>query len=195
MRQPGGAGLLTGMCVRWYPMQTMRRATFLLAAVATVAAPSFTHAKPWKGITPAKSTRAEVEQKLGKPAKVDEAQGKCAQKLKYMGEQKPEGVKEAHVCMDAAGKVLEISVFPDVDLDRNTVEEAFGDEYRKKLTDEFLTYWHYERDGLVVFFEKGGKTVKVLLYVEARPTAKKAPPKEKGKDRDPPKERDGEDPE
>ncbi|MBI5496931.1 MAG: hypothetical protein HY904_18090 [Deltaproteobacteria bacterium] len=161
----------------------MRAGLTTVVVVALTGLPSVAAAKTWKGLTPGKSLRAEVEQKLGKPPKVSDNQGKCAQKLIYGGEQKPEGTKEAHICLDAGGKLLEISVFPDVDLDRGTVEEAYGDEYRKKLTDEFLTYWHYEREGLVVFFEKGGRTVKVLLFVEAKPNAKK-PPVRDSKDKD-----------
>ncbi len=157
----------------------MRNILPLCVGLGLALAPQLAAARPWKGITPGKSTRADVEAKFGKPPQVQENQGKCAARLIYNADKKPEGAREAHVCVDAAGKVVEMNVFPDTVLDKSTVEEAFGEEYRKKLTDEFLTYWHYERDGLVVFFEKGNKNVKVILYVEAKPGAKKPPAKEK----------------
>ena len=146
-----------------------------LTAAASLLAPALAAAKPWKGVTPGKSTRADVESRWGKPPLLKEKAGDCAATLTYNADQKPEGAKEVQVCVDAAGKVTQLRVFPDAELDRGTVEEAFGDEYRKKLSDEFIPYWHYEKDGLVVFFEKGGKKVKVLLYIEGKAHAKKPP--------------------
>ena len=153
----------------------IRPALTALVVTAGLLMPGSARARPWKGITPGKTTRAEVQQRFGKPSRALDNQGKCVAFLVYGGEQKIPGATQAQFCFDAAAKVVELRVFPDVKLEQDTVREAFGDDYRKKLTDDFLTYWHYERDGMVVFFEKDGKSVSAILYVEAKPSRRRAP--------------------
>jgi hypothetical protein len=146
-----------------------------LGALALSAASA--HARPWKGLTPGKTLRTEVETKYGKPARSLDNQGKCAAFLVYGGEQRIPGATQAQFCFDAGGKLIELRVFPEVKLDADTVKEAFGEEYRKRLTDDFLTYWHYERDGMVVFFEKDSRAVSAILYVEGKAPSPGAPKK------------------
>jgi hypothetical protein len=149
------------------------------AVVLAMAVPGLAWTRPWKGITPGKSMRAEVTERFGAPAKEGQAQGDCAELLSYRtSDDAPaspalSGVKQAHFCIGKEGKVVHIDVFPDATLDDLTVEEAYGDEFRKKLTDDFVVYWHYERDGLVVFFDKDARRVKALKFVEGKPAAKK----------------------
>ncbi|MEW5854555.1 MAG: hypothetical protein AB2A00_37610 [Myxococcota bacterium] len=148
------------------PAPALLRGLFVGALLMTLTLPAA--AKPWKGMTPGKSTKAEVAKKFGKPTRELPNQGDCVTLASYQGDEAIAGARQSQFCFDANGKLLKIVVFPDTSLDRETVSEAFGDEYRKRLTDDFVVYWHYEKDGLVVFFDKEGKLVSAVQYIEPR---------------------------
>ncbi len=166
----------------------MRLPALLLALAVAVPA----RAKPWNGITPGASTKAEVLAKFGEPTKkVDQADGK---KLwAYTGDQAIKGSRQAQFILTAEGHVEQIVVFPAVAIDKPTVEESFGPPctppggaaapvpvsaancYVRQLADDYRTYFWYKRLGVVIFFTEDGKSVYSILYQAPGAGEKKAP--------------------
>jgi hypothetical protein len=144
----------------------------LVVAVALCRLPEAA-AKPWSGITPGVSTRAEVIKKFGEPSK--RVADKGMEVLGYVGDRAVKGTTQTQVTVRADGVVEQIVVFPAAQIDKATVEDTFGPAcsavaanipgcYLKKLTDDFRTYFWYKRLGLVVFFSEDGKSVYSFLY-------------------------------
>lgn len=156
-------------------MKRLRRVavTGLAAAWAAAAA-----AKPWNGVNPGSSTKADVLKRFGEPTKKVTQDGK--EVLAYIGEQAIKGTTQTQFTVGTGGLVEQITVFPATAIDKPTVEESFGPAcaapgtagpspatstcYVKKLTDDFRTYFWYKRAGFVVFFTEDGKSVYSLLY-------------------------------
>ena len=139
---------------------------------ALLGASTVAHARPWKGCTPGKTTQAEVEQKFAKPSKKTAAEGKCSALWAYLEDQKIAGTTQAQFCFDAGGKLLDITVFPENAIDADTVKESYGENFKKRLTDDFVVFWAYDKDGMKIYFDKEGKLVKAILFME--PVAPKA---------------------
>jgi len=149
----------------------VRTALLVTVLLGVLVAPA--HAKVWKGMTPGKSNRAEVVGRFGKPTKELKDQGECQVILGYTNDEKITGARQAQFCLSKEDRLVYIIVFPDVTLDKDTVKEAFGEEFKKKLTDDFVVYWFFEKDGLVVFFDKDGKEVQSIRYMEGKTGGKK----------------------
>jgi hypothetical protein len=155
----------------------MRTVPVVLALVI----PGVVQAKPWKGIVPEKSTRAEVVKKYGDPSKTLK-RGEN-EMLSYSGDEALPGSRETEFVVNPAGTVEQIAVFPAGPVERATVEEMYGTDcvlapagkpcfIRKLNEDDLRTYFWYQRLGLVVFFEQDGHLVQSFLYV--KPEAQEA---------------------
>ena len=152
----------------------MRQFLFLSLLLASAA-----FAKPWQGIEPGTSKKAEVLDKFGPPSKTLKSEG--AEVLAYFGEQAIKGAKQAHFRISAAtGLVERIDVFPGPVIDKDAVEATYGPMcasekkggsgcYVKKLTDDFRTYFQYLSMGLTVFFKEDGKTVQSFVFQPSPP--------------------------
>jgi hypothetical protein len=133
-----------------------------------------TLAKPWQGIEPGVSKRADVVEKFGEPSKVVKGQG-GTETVAYLGEQAIKGTKQAQFRISTASGVVDrIDVFPGPVIDKDAVESTYGPMcaspkdkgpcYQKKLTDDFRTYFQYLSTGLTVFFQEDGKTVHSFVF-------------------------------
>jgi len=155
-----------------------------LVILVLVSLPALAEAKPWLGITPTESTRADVVKKFGEPSKkVPQDGGK--ELIAYTGEKAIPGTREAQFTI-ASGKVEQIVVFPTSAVELSEVEETYGKScaasekppancYSKLLSDNFKTYFWYKKLGLVVFFLDDKKTVHSILFnapAPAGPAAK-----------------------
>jgi hypothetical protein len=121
-----------------------------------------------------------VEQKFAKPTKKTGPEGKCAALWAYLDDQKIPGTTQAQFCFDAAAKLLDVTVFPESSIDQDTVRDSYGENFKKRLTDDFVVFWSYDREGMKVYFDKEGKNVRAFMFTEpAAPKAaadKSAPP-------------------
>jgi len=155
----------------------MRKISYTLSALAglglMLATPAIS-ARPWHGVNPGESTLKDVQKRFGTPHRALGKRGKCGQVFNYQGEHSIEGAKQANICFDTKGVVIEISVFPSRTLTKELVSEAYGSSFERKLTDEFREYHIYKGQGLAIFFDKEGKTVHSLLFTpqSSRPKSK-----------------------
>jgi len=130
-------------------------------------------AKPWQGIEPGTSKKADVIDKFGPATKTVKSEG--GEILAYLGEQAIKGAKQAQFRIaTATGLVERIDVFPGPVIDKDAIEATYGPMcasakaegacYVKKLTDDFRTYFQYLSMGLTVFFKEDGKTVHSFVF-------------------------------
>ena len=143
-----------------------------IAAVLIAAFPAA--AKPWQGIEPGVSKRDEVTQKFGEPSRVVTAEGK--EIIAYFGKEAIKGTTQAQFKVDPTSKLVErIDVFPGPVIDKETIENSYGPAcpngpapaspcFIKKMTDEFRTYYLYQKLGLAIFFNEDGKTVHSFIF-------------------------------
>jgi hypothetical protein len=141
-------------------------------------------AKPWQGLTPGTSKKAEVVKKLGTPTKSQPEKGK--EILVYSGMQAPSGSRQAQVKLDDKGVVERIDVYPAVGLSKEDVENNYGgwcnaDEptdpcYQKKNSSGNKEYWLYSELGLAVFFLD--QKVEQLVFLPAKKKSQQAPQEE-----------------
>jgi len=136
-------------------------------------------AKPWNGIDPGVSTRAEVVKKFGEPSKTLEVEGK--EVLGYLGPNAIRGTQQAQFRVDPATQLIErIDVFPAPVIDKDTIENTYGricpttgpqpagNCYVKKLTEDFKTYFQYVKLGLAIFFNDDAKTVQSFIFTQGK---------------------------
>lgn len=140
---------------------------FLLCAQAAFA-------KPWNGIEPGVSTKADVVQKFGPPSKAVAQNGKDV--LAYMGPKAIRGTSQAQFKFDPKTEVVQrIDVFPKATIEKAAIESTYGEEcpatspptttcYQKRVTKDYKVYFVYPRLGLAVFFKEDGKTVDSLIF-------------------------------
>lgn len=151
----------------------MRAPIFVLALIFVAPAAL---ARPWQGIEPGSSTRQDVVKKFGEPSKVVPMAG-GKETLAYFQKQAIRGTTQAQFRVDQqTGKVERIDVFPGPVVERETVEATYGPPcsasgkqpaaacFIKKLTDDFRTYYLYQRLGLAIFFNEDGKTVHSFVF-------------------------------
>lgn len=139
--------------------------------------PTLAFAKPWQGIEPGTSKRAEVVAKFGEPSRVVKKDGK--ETLAYFQKQTIRGTSQTQFRVDlATGTVERIDVFPGPQVERETVEATYGPLcgspqavkepttpcYVKKMTDDFRTYFMYAALGVAVFFDDQGKFVHSFIF-------------------------------
>jgi hypothetical protein len=146
--------------------------TLAISAVLLFALPAA--AKPWQGIEPGVSKREEVIQKFGEPSRVVTTDNK--EVIAYFGKEAIKGTNQAQFKVDTATKLVErIDVFPGPVIDKETIENSYGPAcpsgaapaspcYVKKMTDEFRTYYLYQKLGLAIFFNEDGKTVHSFIF-------------------------------
>jgi hypothetical protein len=148
----------------------------LLLVFIILLAPLTSWAKPWKGITPGASTRADVLQTFGEPTKKVKTGDK--EVLAYLGEHAISGTTQAQFTVLSNGKVEQIVVFPATTLEITEIEDTYGGScaaaekagkqvaacYSKMLNDEFRAFFWYKRLGLVVFFGDDKKTVQSITF-------------------------------
>ncbi|BDG08242.1 hypothetical protein [Anaeromyxobacter paludicola] len=115
-------------------------------------------ARPWNGITPGASTAADVAQRFGEPSTKGRLGGRSA--MIYKGDQAIDGTRQAQFFTRDDGRVLEVTVFPSAQLDKEAVEGTYGKGAQKTFTDDFRPVWLYRSAGVMVFFGRDG-------YVEA----------------------------
>lgn len=149
-----------------------------LAAVAMLVAAFPAVAKPWQGIEPGVSKRDEIVQKFGTPSRlVNQADKEI---IAYFGKEAIKGTTQAQFKVDSATKLVErIDVFPGPVIDKETIENSYGTAcsngqtptnananpcYIKKMTDEFRTYFLYQKLGLAIFFNEDGKSVHSFIF-------------------------------
>ncbi len=151
----------------------MRPFLFLLSLLLAGAA----FAKPWQGIEPGTSKKADVIDKFGPPTKTVKSEG--GEILAYLGEQAIKGATQAQFRVaTGTGLVERIDVFPGPVIDKEAIEATYGPMctsakggsacYVKKLTDDFRTYFQYLAMGLTVFFKEDGKTVHSFVFQPPR---------------------------
>lgn len=151
----------------------MRTWMLALMLVAPAAA-----AKPWNGIEPGVSTRAEVTEKFGEPSKVVNA--KDGMLVAYLKDKAIRGTTQAQFRVDAkTGVVQRIDVFPAPKIDRAAIEQTYGPAcsgrgdqtscYLLKRTPDQRVYFLYQRLGLVIFFAPGGNIVQSFLFQPGKP--------------------------
>lgn len=162
----------------------MRLAQLALITLV-LAGPSSAAARAWKGINPGVSAQAEVVKRFGEPTARTKRGGRSV--LAYYGEQALEGTKQAQFHVDAAGTVLEITIFLATPLDSETIEGTYGKPAQKTFVEEtFQKVWVYPSQGVTVYWAKDGSGAEALSFGPARAGARPAaegarPPAEAGK--------------
>jgi hypothetical protein len=149
-------------------MPTSIAAAFGLALVFALTASTEAQARPWNGITPDEHGSGHVVKKFGKPYREIKGSGKCKSTLNYQAERAIKGTKQVNFCIGAKGKIVQIAVFPAVPILRDDIEEYFGGGYTKKLTDSFVEYFAYPKQGFYIFFNEDRKTVQSLMFTKAQ---------------------------
>lgn len=145
----------------------IHRWSLFFVAVTVLSLGETALARPWQGVTAGKSTKAEVLKIFGPPHRIIAQGGACVTLLNYQKEKKIRGTIQANFCLNAKGVVNQISVFPDSSITRELVEEAYGPNYKKKITDQFREYYLYKKEGMAVFWDKEGKIVESILFTPA----------------------------
>ena len=147
----------------------MRILTVALALLASAA-----WGKPWNGIEPGVSTKADVVEKFGAPSKTV-TRGDI-EILAYMKDKAIRGTSQAQFKVDGkTGTVQRIDVFPKKAIPKEAVESTYGPAcpegpmpastcYLKKVTRDNKLYFLYPRLGLAVFFAEDSRTVSSLVF-------------------------------
>lgn len=148
-------------------MRTLFLTATLISSVAL--------AKPWNGIEPGVSKKAEVLERFGKPSKTVSNDG--TEILAYLNKEAIRGTAQAQFKIDPKTQLVErIDVFPGPVIDKETIESTYGPQcpagkplpttpcFTKKLTDDFRTYYVYARLGMAIFFNEDGKTVQSIIF-------------------------------
>jgi len=153
-------------------MEKIQRALWLLSALAALALPAAALAKSWQGIQPGQSTRADVVARFGEPS----THGKLGERaaLVYKGDQALAGTRQAQFFTRDDGLVVEITVFPVTQLDKEAVEGTYGKGAQKSFTDDFRPVWIYKATGITVFFGKEG-SVEAISFRAAEASAPAQP--------------------
>ncbi len=148
------------------------RAIPLAVALSLSAGPSAASAKAWHGVTPGHTTRAEVVARFGEPSTHGKLGDRTA--LVYKGDQALPGTRQAQFFTREDGVVVEITVFPTAQLDRESIEGTYGKGAQKTFTDEFRPVWLYRSLGVTVYFGKEG-SVDAISFKAPEPRSP-APP-------------------
>ena len=135
-------------------------------------------AKPWNGIEPGTTTRADVVKKFGEPSKVTVVGGHDV--LTYLKEKAIKGTVQSQFRVEKeSGIVDRIDVFPALELiiDQEAIEKSYGAKcatgeqdgcYLKRTQDKKPPYFLYPRLGLAIFFRDDGKIVQSFAFLPAK---------------------------
>lgn len=149
----------------------------LLAVVfSLLLLPTTALARPWHGLVPGASTKADVVKKFGSPTRELPMTARYAGGLVYQSKDANDyGADEAQFFFDGTGKLTEIFVFPQVQLKRDDIIKAYGASFEERRTDDFRLYFMYKADGFVVFFDKDNESVYQLQFIPGTSTPAPAP--------------------
>lgn len=148
-----------------------------LVTLCVVLAAASAFAKPWNGITPGKSKKADVVEKFGQPSKLVNAGGR--EVYAYLKEKAIKGTVQAQFKVDpATGVVDRIDVFPAVEVNRTDVVDSYGKECPEKppsgpdapacflkRTDGRRVYYLYANLGLAIFFKEDSDQVQSMTFL------------------------------
>ena len=133
-------------------------------------------AKPWNGIEPGASLRADVVKKFGEPSKITPAGEQ--EVLTYLKDKAIRGTVQSQFRVEkVSGRVSRIDVFPEPILDQDAIEKSFGAEcspgeddgcYLRRAQQNKPPYFLYSRLGLAIFFREDGKTVQSFAFLPAK---------------------------
>ena len=145
---------------------------FIVFALLPLAA----EAKPWNGIAPGQSTRADIVARFGEPSKTVTVAGR--EVLAYLKDKAIRGTTQAQFKLDPKTSVLErIDVFPSVPMQLKDIEASYGAECPRgkndtvelpcylKRDDDKKKYVVYQRLGLAIFFKEDGVTVQSFTFL------------------------------
>ncbi len=146
----------------------------ILSLVLLTATAAF--AKPWNGIDPGSSGRADVVKKFGEPSKVTTAGSH--EVLTYLKDKAIRGTVQSQFRIEkASGVVDRIDVFPEPIIDQDAIEKSYGAQcspgeqdgcYLKRTQDKKPAYFLYSRLGLAIFFREDGKTVQSFAFLPVK---------------------------
>jgi hypothetical protein len=153
-------------------MQPMFRPTLALACMLAGGA----LAKPWNGIVPGSSTKADVVKRFGPPTKTVTQNGR--EVMAYQKANLIKGTTQAQFKIDVKTQVVDrIDVFPAPVLTLADVSQAYGPActveapetaerpcYLKR-DDPQRSYVTYARLGLAIFFGPDGNTVQSFAFL------------------------------
>jgi hypothetical protein len=148
---------------------------FIILCVLSAATSAL--AKPWNGITPGKSKKADVIEKFGQPSKQVNAGGR--EVYAYLKDRAIKSTVQAQFKVDpATGVVDRIDVFPAVDVSRADVVDSYGKECPEKppagpnapdcflkRTDGKRVYYLYSALGLAIFFKEDSDQVQSMTFL------------------------------
>ena len=134
--------------------------------------PETLSAKDWKGATPGVTTRQAVISKFGKPAQELSKGGKFSNGINYQGKQKIPGSKQANFFFDKYDVLFQIDVFPKKKITKGQVISIFGKDFLERLTKKGHVFFNYQKDGLIIFFQRDSDLVLTFMFIEES-TAKK----------------------
>jgi hypothetical protein len=149
----------------------MRHTLITIAILVSATA----QAKPWQGITPGKSKKADVIEKFGAPTKQVNSGGR--EVYAYLKEKAIQGTVQAQFKVEpGSGVVDRIDVFPAVEVSRKEVVEQYGTECPEKpkadaptcflkRTDGKRVYYLYNQLGLAVFFKEDSDVVQSMTFL------------------------------
>ena len=123
-------------------------------------------AKPWKGVEPGKTSRAQVIRKFGKPTKEFSKGGKLSDGINYQGDAAIEGSLEANFYFDKNGILSRIDVFPSKEIKKADIIRVYGKKYTERVTDKGFVFFNYWRKGMVIFFGKDNDKVHSVMFIE-----------------------------
>ena len=133
-------------------------------------------AKPWNGIDPGSSLRADVVKKFGEPSKVTVVG--THEVLTYLKEKAIRGTVQSQFRVEKEkGVVDRIDVFPEPVIDQEAIEKSYGAQcstgekigcYLRRTQDKKPAYFLYAHLGLAIFFREDGKTVQSFAFLPAR---------------------------
>jgi hypothetical protein len=150
----------------------MRRALLLFVVCSS----SLALAKPWNGIIPGKSKKADVIEKFGSPSKQVNVGGR--EVYAYLKEKAIKGTLQAQFKVDPGTALVDrIDVFPALDVTRKEVVESYGGECPTekpkadapscffKRADAKRVYYLYASLGLAVFFKEDSDLVQSMTFL------------------------------
>ena len=144
--------------------------------IVFVLLPLAAFSKPWNGIVPGQSSRADVVAKFGEPSKVVTAAGR--EVLAYLKDKAIRGTTQAQFKVDPANGLVErIDVFPAVELKLKDIEASYGPECTRGVSDQVEAPCHLKRDddkkkyivyqrlGLAIFLKEDGVSVQSFTFL------------------------------
>lgn len=134
-------------------------------------------ARPWNGITPGKSTKADVIEKFGAPSKQLNTGGR--EVYAYLKDKAIKGTVQAQFKVNPqSGVVDRIDVFPAVEVAREDIVDSYGPECTGKeekdapcffkRTDGKKVYYLYQSLGLAIFFKEDAPVVLSMTFLPAK---------------------------